>query len=137
MAGTPAIGQQAVGQLPWGHITVLLDKLDDKATRDWYAEHAAAHGWSRNVLLNQIMNKTQQRVGAAPSNFAGQLAPADSDLAGQLAKDPYVFDFLGLTGKVAEHNREQALPPWACSFFRRAPRSAHTNLLDRERSSPR
>jgi predicted nuclease of restriction endonuclease-like (RecB) superfamily len=107
--GTPAIGQHAVGQLPWGHITVLLDKLDDKATRDWYAEHAATNGWSRNVLLNQIMNQTQQRVGAAPSNFAGHLTPADSDLAGQLAKDPYVFDFLGLTGDVAERDLEQAL----------------------------
>jgi len=34
------VGQQAVGQLPWGHVTVLLDKLDDTPTRDWYA-HAA------------------------------------------------------------------------------------------------
>lgn len=105
----PAIGQQAVGQLPWGHVTVLLDKLDDREVRDWYAEHAATHGWSRNVLLNQIMNDTRGRIGAAPSNFDGRLAPVDSDLAGQLAKDPYVFDFLGLTGEVAERDLEQAL----------------------------
>nr|WP_307858782.1 DUF1016 N-terminal domain-containing protein [Curtobacterium flaccumfaciens] len=42
--------QQAVAQLPWGHITVLLDRLDDRELRDWYAAQAAAHGWSRNVL---------------------------------------------------------------------------------------
>jgi len=36
--------QQAVAQLPWGHITVLLDRLDDHELRDWYAAQAAAHG---------------------------------------------------------------------------------------------
>lgn len=106
---SPAIGQQAVGQLPWGHVTVLLDKLDDREVRDWYADQAVTHGWSRNVLQNQIMNGVRGRIGAAPSNFSGRLTPVDSDLAGQLAKDPYVFDFLGLTGKVAERDLEQAL----------------------------
>src|SRR4051794_4897510 len=44
-----AIVQQAVGQLPWGHVTVLLDKLDEQSDRDWYAARAAEHGWSRNI----------------------------------------------------------------------------------------
>lgn len=104
-----AIGQQPVGQLPWGHVTVLLDKLDDQAERDWYAAAAAEHGWSRNVLLNQIMNRLRERTGAAPSNFAGRLPAADSELAQQLTKDPYVFDFLSLTGRTAERDVEQAL----------------------------
>jgi predicted nuclease of restriction endonuclease-like (RecB) superfamily len=104
-----AIVQQPVGLLPWGHITVLLDKLDDQDARNWYAENAAAHGWSRNVLANQIANHTRDRVGSAPSNFAGRLPPTESDLARQLAKDPYVFDFLDLTGEVAERELEQAL----------------------------
>jgi predicted nuclease of restriction endonuclease-like (RecB) superfamily len=101
--------QQAAGQLPWGHIMLLLDKLEDQTARDWYAERAAEFGWSRNVLMNQIMNRTRERIGAPPTNFAGQLAPADSDLARQLAKDPYVFDFLDLTRDVAERDLEQAL----------------------------
>ncbi|MDO9396372.1 MAG: hypothetical protein Q7T71_07500 [Herbiconiux sp.] len=71
---------------------MLIDKLDGQDARDRYAAEAAQHGWSRNVLLNQIKNQTRERVGAPPSNFSGQLAPADSDLAQQLAKDPYVFD---------------------------------------------
>ncbi|TFD29136.1 YhcG family protein [Cryobacterium sp. TMT2-23] len=103
------IVQQAVGQLPWGHITVLLDKLDDIDTRAWYAAAAAKNGWSRNVLLNQIKNRTLERTGAAPSNFSAELAPADSDLARQIAKDPYVFDFLELTEDAAERDLEQAL----------------------------
>jgi predicted nuclease of restriction endonuclease-like (RecB) superfamily len=107
-AGSP-FGQQAVGQLPWGHITVLLDKIDDQESRDWYASRAAEYGWSRNVLTNQIMNRTRERIGAPPSNFVGQLAPADSDMAREIGKDPYVFDFLDLTDEVAERDLEQAL----------------------------
>lgn len=103
------IVQQSAGLLPWGHIMVLLDKLENQDDRDWYAEEAAEHGWSRNVLTNHIVNRTRERIGSSPSNFAGQLAESDSDLAGQLAKDPYVFDFLDLAGKVAERDLEQAL----------------------------
>jgi predicted nuclease of restriction endonuclease-like (RecB) superfamily len=103
------IVQQAVGRLPWGHVTVLLDKLHDQPQRDWYAAAAAENGWSRNVLLNQIMNRLHERTGAAPSNFAAQLPAKDSELAQQLTRDPYVLDFLELTGPAAERDLEAAL----------------------------
>ncbi|MGP5071073.1 PDDEXK nuclease domain-containing protein [Arthrobacter rhombi] len=103
------IVQQPVGQLPWGHITVLLDKLDEPGARNWYAGQAVQHGWSRNVLMNMIMNKTLERSGSAPSNFTHQLQAPDSELAQQVAKDPYSFEFLGLSGEVAERDLEQAL----------------------------
>ncbi|WP_338145554.1 PDDEXK nuclease domain-containing protein [Cryobacterium lactosi] len=106
---TDPIVQQAVAGLPWGHITVLLDKLDSSESREWYASAAVKNGWSRNVLLNQIMNRTVERTGSAPSNFTAELTPADSDLARQIAKDPYVFDFLELTEDAAERDLEQAL----------------------------
>jgi len=103
------IAQRPVAQLPWGHITVLLDKQLDAATRNWYASSAVEYGWSRNVLLNMIMNKTLERSGSAPSNFAQQLVAQDSELAQQIAKDPYNFEFLGLSGDVAERDLEQRL----------------------------
>lgn len=61
-----AIGQQPVGRLPLGYVTVLLDKLDDQAQRDWYAAFAVEHGWFRNVLLQQLMNQLHRRVGVSP-----------------------------------------------------------------------
>jgi len=104
-----AVVPQPVGQLPWGHVRVLLDKLDEPDARDWYALAAVAGGWSRNVLLNQIKGRARDRAGAAPSNFELTLAGEDSELAAQIAKDPYVFDFLGLSGRVAERELEAAL----------------------------
>lgn len=57
--------QQAVGQMPWGHVTVLLNRLDTRAERDWYAAQAAEHGWSRAVLEHQIASGLHRRIGAA------------------------------------------------------------------------
>ena len=112
VAGTwprEAIVQQPVGQLPWGHITVLIDKIDDQAVREWYAAAAVTHGWSRAVLTHQIRNQLDQRIGAAPTNFDTQLHAADSDLAHQLVRDPYVFDFLDISDRAAERELETAL----------------------------
>lgn len=100
---------QPVGHLPWGHIRVLLDKKLTPEAREWYAAEAVQHGWSRNVLMNMIMNKTLERTGAAPSNFGQHLSSPDSELVQQMAKDPYALEFLGLTGEVAERDLEQAL----------------------------
>lgn len=100
---------QPVGHLPWGHIRVLLDKKLSPNAREWYAAEAVQHGWSRNVLMNMIMNKTLERTGAAPSNFEQHLSSPDSELVQQMAKDPYALEFLGLAGEVAERDLEQAL----------------------------
>ncbi|WP_307784356.1 DUF1016 N-terminal domain-containing protein [Salinibacterium sp. SWN139] len=86
--GPDPISQQAAGKLPWGHILVLIDKLDDAETRAWYTTAAIENGWSRAVMLNQIMNRTHERVGSEATNFARQLPAGDSELAQQIAKDP-------------------------------------------------
>jgi predicted nuclease of restriction endonuclease-like (RecB) superfamily len=100
---------QAVAQLPWGHIRTILDKASTIEERNWYAAAAVQYGWSRNVLLNMMMNRSMERTGAAPPNFTLQLAAADSELAQQMAKDPYNFEFLGLSDEVAERDLEHAL----------------------------
>ncbi|WP_317230860.1 PDDEXK nuclease domain-containing protein [Clavibacter sp. MX14-G9D] len=102
-------GQRAVDLLPGGHITVLLGKLPDGEARDRYAAVAVAQGWSRNVLVNRIMSRSLERTGAPPCNFDAHLAPEDSDLARELGRDPYVFDFLEVGGTLSERAMEQAL----------------------------
>jgi len=72
--------------MPWGHLMVLLDKLADAESRDWYAAQALEHGWSRNVLVNQIKNQTHRRAGAAPSNFTTQRQTPPTSCAGWLGR---------------------------------------------------
>ena len=107
--GTEGFVPQAVGQLPWGHVRVLLDRLSRQSDRKWYAERAVAEGWSRNVLELCINSGLKERDSAAITNFAGTLEPPDSDLAQQITKDPYVFEHLALVSRVEERTVEQAL----------------------------
>ncbi len=100
---------QVGGQLPWRHITVLLDRLRTREDRDWYAARAAAEGWSRAVLEHKIATDLRGAVGAGPTNFDDTLDPADSDLARQIVKDPYVFEHLAMVGTRSERDVEQAL----------------------------
>ena len=89
--------QQAIAQLPWGHQTRLLDRIKDRPTREWYLNAAVEHGWSQNVLVHQISSRLHERQGKALTNFSQALPPEGSDLAEQILKDPYNFDFLPLT----------------------------------------
>src|SRR6266508_2558778 len=101
--------QQVAAQIPWFHNCVLLDRVPDAKTREWYITQAIAHGWSRNILALQIDNRAHERHGKAISNFKASLPPADSDMAGQVFKDPYLFDFLGTADPRREREVEQGL----------------------------
>ena len=101
--------QEVLAQLPWYHQLALLDKLPDSETRRWYAAKAIEHNWSRNILVMQIETCLLERSGTAVSNFAASLPKPQSDLAHESLKDPYRFDFLGLTDEAQEREIENAL----------------------------
>jgi predicted nuclease of restriction endonuclease-like (RecB) superfamily len=69
--------QQAAGQLPWGHVMVLLDKVNDQALRDWYAGQAVEHGRSRAVLTHHIGSGLHQRVGGHADDPSDDETPQD------------------------------------------------------------
>jgi predicted nuclease of restriction endonuclease-like (RecB) superfamily len=103
----PSVRNRVSG-LPWGHIIELL-KLKDPAIRDWYAERAVEHKWRLEVLEHQITTGLHRRVGAAPNNLEKHLSEDGAALARSVAKDPLVFDFLGLTKEVEELAMEEAM----------------------------
>ena len=105
----PAIVQEPLAQITWYHNLALLEKCADQETRLWYARKTIENGWSRNVLVIQIENRLHERQGKAVSNFHQVLPPADSDMAAQVFKDPYLFDFLGTADSRKEREVEQAL----------------------------
>ncbi|OQC07317.1 MAG: hypothetical protein BWX80_01108 [Candidatus Hydrogenedentes bacterium ADurb.Bin101] len=103
------IVQEALAQITWYHNLTLLEKCSDQPTRLWYAQKIVENGWSRNVLAMQIESGLYQRQGKAVNNFALTLPPPDSDMAAQVFKDPYLFDFLGTADPRKEREVEQAL----------------------------
>jgi predicted nuclease of restriction endonuclease-like (RecB) superfamily len=105
----PAIVQQLVANLPWGHNITLLEKLADTELSEWYARSAIEHGWLRAVLLHKIMSKLHRGQGTALSNFARVVRAEDSELIQQATKDPYALEFLTIAGDAHEREVEQAM----------------------------
>jgi len=105
------IGQQLVAQLPWGHNVILLQKTNSYEERLWYAQKTIENNWSRSVLVIQIETNLYQRqhVTEKITNFKQTLPQAQSDLAEQLIKDPYNFDFLTMRDSAHERDIESQL----------------------------
>jgi len=103
------IVQQLAAQLPWGHHQLLLDKIKKTKERDFYIKKAVENGWSRNVLLHQIESSLHLRQGNAITNFEYTLPKPQSDLARETLKNPYVFDFLGVSDEMQERELEKVL----------------------------
>ena len=87
----------------------LLTQLDQPAEREWYAAQTVQRGWSRTTLALNIKNRLQQRRGSAVTNFEARLPTAESSLAQETRKDPYLFDFLGLGDDAHEREIESGL----------------------------
>jgi len=112
-----AIVQQVAGQIPWFHNCILLDKIKDPIEREWYIRQTIQHGWSRNVLVHQIESRLYKRQGKAITNFDRTLPAPQSELARQVLKDPYVFDFLSIGEEAKERDVEKALLEQIRSFL--------------------
>jgi predicted nuclease of restriction endonuclease-like (RecB) superfamily len=101
--------QQVAAQLPWFHNCTILDKLKNLAERIWYAQQTIENGWSRNILIHQIESNLFHRKGKAITNFDRTLPAPQSELAQQIIKDPYNFDFLSLGSEAKERDLERGL----------------------------
>lgn len=99
--------QQLVGQIPWGHNLILIQRLNTKEERLWYVKKIIENGWSRNTLSIWIDSDLYRRQGKAISNFSNTLPTPQSDLASQTLKDPYLFNFLSLTENYEERELEK------------------------------
>lgn len=101
--------QQPVAQIPWGHNILIFSKSKSADEAEFYAGQTLQNGWSRNILSQQINANLFERQGKAIHNFQNTLPEITSDLAHQMIKDPYQFDFLALTDNYKERELENAL----------------------------
>jgi predicted nuclease of restriction endonuclease-like (RecB) superfamily len=102
-------GLPDIFQVPWAHNVLLLEKVKDPDARAWYMQKTIEHAWSRNILAFHIDQGDYERKGQAVSNYHTTLPSPQSDLAQELLKDPYIFDFLGIADTAREREVENAL----------------------------
>lgn len=101
--------QRCAAQIPWRHNQVILDKVKSSEERVWYAQKSFEHGWSRDILVLQIETKLYIRSGGAATNFERTLPKPQSDLAQELLKNPYCFEFLTISDDAQEKELEKGL----------------------------
>ena len=114
--------QQAAAQIPWVHNCTLLDKISHRTEREWYLRQTIENGWSRNILVHQIESRLYHRRGKALTNFTRTLPSPQSELAQQVLKDPYNFDFLAISESADGRPKTGAEPIRISNFqFRNLP----------------
>ena len=103
--------QTVSAQISWSHNIAIIDKVKDQQKRIWYINQSYANGWSHDVLIHQIETDLygRQALPEKVSNFPARLPSSQSDLATQMMKDPYVFDFIPFKADIVERDIEQAL----------------------------
>lgn len=101
----------AIVRTNWASHVILLNSKLPLGECYWYITQAVANGWSRNVLQMQIETNlfARQITAKKVSNFSARLPKPQSDLANYLMKDPYIFDMMGQTDKMAERDVERQL----------------------------
>ena len=96
-------------QIPWGHHVQLFTKCKSVEEALFYVRKTVENGWSRAMLMNFLDTDLYQRQGKSLNNFDRLLPEVQSDLAKEILKDPYNFDFITLTEKYKERELEAAL----------------------------
>lgn len=108
-----------IGQISWSHHLVLIDKCPKMANRFWYMLNTLEHGISKNILLMQIEAGLFERQIKLKkiTNFKATLPEPQSDFAGYLLKDPYIFDFVQAKENADERNIEEQLTSHISNFL--------------------
>ena len=104
-------------QIPWGHHILIFQKIKNQPEAIFYIKETIKNNWSRAVLHHQIESSLYERQGKAVSNFQNTLPEPQSDLAVQLLKDPYNFDFLQMTADYNERDLEKSLTRHITDFL--------------------
>ncbi len=112
--------KQIVSQIfmiPWGHNIAIIQKCKNIDEAIYYVQNTLKNGISRSVLVHQIESNLYERNGKALTNFENTLPPIQSDLAKEITKDPYNFDFITLTNDYQEKELEDALTQNITNFL--------------------
>ena len=100
---------EVFGRVPWFHHVQIFCHCATLDEALFYINKTIEEGWSRSWLEDQIAAKLFLSQGSAVTNFSQTLPLPQSQLAKEILKDPYHFDFLAMKEKYDEHDLEEAL----------------------------
>ena len=101
--------QPLVGEISWTKNVLIFSKCKDELQREFYLRMTKKYGWTKNVLLHQMENKSYEKYLLNQTSF-DQTLPEKLRLQAKLAvKDEYIFDFLELSEEHSEYELEQAI----------------------------
>ncbi|MBL1179074.1 PDDEXK nuclease domain-containing protein [Pantanalinema sp. GBBB05] len=102
--------QQLVGEIPWGHNILIMQRVKEAAARRYYLEATASLGWTRNVLLNQIKAGAYEiSLQDKSHNFKAVLPGYLAEQAEEMLKSEYSLEFLGISQPMHERELERSL----------------------------
>lgn len=116
-ANLPQVGEDLderafdpIFSIPWGHHKLIIDRCEgDPQKARFFVQQVIQNNWSRAVLLNFLDTDLYDRQGKAITNFKMTLPAEQSDLAQEITKDPYNFDFITLTQSYNEKELKDAM----------------------------
>lgn len=110
VAKNEAVSPAVLFAIPWGHHVLIMNKCGgslDKAL--FYVRKCQEFNWSRSVLMNFLDTNLYEREGKAVTNFQTALPLPQGDLAQEITRDPYNFNFLTIDADYREKELKSAL----------------------------
>ncbi|NQU18095.1 MAG: DUF1016 domain-containing protein, partial [Candidatus Saganbacteria bacterium] len=101
--------QPLVAEIGWTHNLIIMDRCKDIFEREFYIRMTKKMGWSKNVLIHQIENKTYEKTFLNQTNFDTNLPEKIKNQAKLAVKDDYTFDFLELGDEYNERQLEMSI----------------------------
>lgn len=103
--------------IPWGHQKIIISKAQSIKEALFYAHQTLSNNWSRSILENQFKQQLYQCYGQGQTNFSQTLPVLTADMAREVVKDPYWFDFVSVSQKAKERDIEKQLVTHITQFL--------------------
>lgn len=98
-----------MAEISWGKNVAIMEKCKDQVEREFYIKMTKKYGWTKDVLINHIENKTYEKYLLNQTNFDETLPEKYVNQAKLAVKDEYIFDFMELSEQHSERELEESL----------------------------
>ena len=89
-----------VAEISWSKNVVIMEKCKALLEREFYIKMTRKYGWTKDVLINHIENKTYEKYLINQTNFDETLPEKYVNQAKLAVKDEYIFDFMNNNKKL-------------------------------------